>query len=390
MNNISIFLPKDTAFYRRLYSHLSKAFLQAGFSVSGLCRVLDNQEMSDWVKSYRPKFIFEMNRVKNEIPVLHDLKIPHITWIVDFQGRNEHSILGSDITYFFDSGWDDNYSTCGFQDWLPPGTCVDTYRPIDEYLPTIEFSFIGHIPLPWSQAELNRPIIGEGAVDTGMLFGELLEIFNRRMNEISYFGQTHASLLDIIDNIVFQRSGLHVELTLDMRYDFLERVKRVKNRTQIIAFPLSKTRSVAIYGSEHWRAWPEYQGYYRYYIDDPTELNRVHQISRFNLHDGVGFHFRAIDCMASGGLLCWYNENSGDKYNRLGLDPHKRRGLHSFFDNSRHYVEFLWHQFDEAYAHALALDYRHGKQRLETIDLIRQNHTWRHRVEKIVRDFNAL
>jgi len=130
ITHISIFLPNDTNLYRTLFSCLEKSFVKAGIKVSGCLRLLTESEMYLWIQQNKSDAVFEMNRVKDEIPILHDLGIPHITWVVDFQGRTQNHLKGSDITYFFDPNADANFDAGGIQDWLPPGTCTKTFSPL--------------------------------------------------------------------------------------------------------------------------------------------------------------------------------------------------------------------------------------------------------------------
>jgi hypothetical protein len=388
VKKVSVFLPGDTWFYRRLFLNLKKAFIAEGLEVSGGCVRLDDIQIRNWVKVERPDFIFEMNRVKNEIPVLHDLKVPHISWVVDFGGRSEQDIRGSDITYFFDSGWDDNYEVGGFQDWFPPAVCIDSFYPhhgLNEV--KSNFSFIGHIPLPWSDSELDRPIFDAYGKESGLRFGELLQAFSNRMELITYKNQTHATLLEIIRSIAFDITGVEVVLPRNICYDLLERVKRVKNRTSLIKFAMGKSNSIEIYGSENWRAWHEFGFFYKHFISSAEELNIVHQVSKCNLHDGLDFHFRSIECMASGGMLLWYNENSGDKYGQVKcIGRKRRRGLHDYFVNMENYIGFHWNEFDDVYDRVCSTDYFGSKNQKRTVDIIKAEHTWNHRVRKILND----
>jgi hypothetical protein len=178
---------------------LRDAFASLDVRVSGGCGLLDEAQMQAWLAQHKPDAVFEMNRVKDEVPALHRYKIPHIAWIVDFQGRTEAQIAGSEITYFFDPGWDANYRTGGLQDWLPPGTCAQTFQPLPGTLPLdVEFNFIGHIPLPWSAAELARPV----AANSSLTFAELLRRYDGHLQATRAQIKTHGDLKRIIDELL--------------------------------------------------------------------------------------------------------------------------------------------------------------------------------------------
>jgi len=151
-----------------------------------------------WIQQNKPDAVFEMNRVKDEIPILHDLGIPHITWVVDFQGRTQNHLKGSDITYFFDPNADANFDAGGIQDWLPPGTCTKTFSPLQLNLGNYtEFNFIGHIPKPWSDEELNRKI----DLESESTFEMLLNGYEEHLANTKFEMKTLEDLENIIKNI---------------------------------------------------------------------------------------------------------------------------------------------------------------------------------------------
>jgi len=379
ITHISIFLPNDTSFYRRVFRCLEKSFEQAGVKVSGGCRLLTESEMYLWLSNNKPDAVFEMNRVKDDIPILHDFSIPHITWIVDFKGRTGNHIRGSDITYFFDPGWNINYDVGGMQDWLPPGACTKTFTPLQlNYGIEAEFSFIGHIPKSWSDEELSRKIDS----DSDATFEMLLRDYQKYLEGSKFAIKTHNDLEDIIKNICKKLSIKESSLDAEIYYDLIEKTKRLSNRVELLNFALKKSESVAIYGSTNWKEWLDYQKYYKYFIDCPNEINVIHQSSMINLHDGVSFHFRAIDCMASGGVIFWY-DNSSVKV---------EQGLHNFFDDQWHFYAFRQDDYNEVYEDFKrnSDSKKRNKAKNEMISLINSYHTWDHRVNKIIKDIRAL
>ncbi|MBS3964059.1 MAG: glycosyltransferase family 1 protein [Methylomonas sp.] len=378
LEHLGLFMPGNTPFYRRVYGFLRDAFAQLGIRVSGGCGLLSDAQMHDWLAQYRPDAVFEMNRVKDEVPSLHQYRIPHIAWIVDFQGRTEAQISGSEITYFFDPGWDANYRTGGVQDWLPPGTCSQTFQPLPgDASIEVDFNFIGHIPLPWSNAELARRM----TVDSDMSFGDVLKRYDNHLRATRDQIKTHGDLKRIIDDLLRDAgTPLPPECLNAYYYDLMERTKRVQNRTELLNFALAKSASVAIYGSSNWAEWQEYKAFYRHFLACPAELNRVHQHSRINLHDGVSFHFRAIDCLASGGLLFWYDNDEVDAFRVPG------RGLHDHFDDRCHYLAFKRSDFEQTYQNALECLSSRASAITEVRAIIQAHHTWRARAEKILHD----
>lgn len=379
-------MPSESEFHRRLFKYLSRAFKKQGLLVTGDCRLLTESEIVLWIKEKKPCAIFEMNRVKDEIPVLYELDVLHFSWVVDMLGRGESQIKGSDITYTFDPGWVDTFNTGSLLKWLPPGTCRDTFFPCQRNPDAqFEFSFIGHIPKPWSPEELSRPLGDEG---NSVSFEDVLHRYVEHMRVNTYQEQTHDSCAEVINGIVMQLLGNAYGLSQEVYYDFLVRVKRMNNRTGLINYALRHTQSLAIYGSENWRLWPEFKQFYKHYVDDPFEINRIHQSAKINLHDGVGFHFRAIDCMASGGLLMWYIEGDYDDY-QPGEVVYTR-GLADFFQAQSHYYEFKWLNFEEVYQLAKEVNYWGSKAQKEVLKIIAEHHTWDSRAKQVIADIAML
>jgi hypothetical protein len=392
IKHISIFMPTESAFHRRLYGYLTTAFRKHGLQVSGACRLLTEPEMVNWVREKKPCAIFEMNRIKDEIPVLHELGVLHLSWVVDMQGRDESHIKGSDITYTFDPGWVINIKTDGLVAWMPPGTCTKTFFPDKKRKKEIEFSFIGHIPNPWSKQELSRLLVGESK---NIVFETLLNEYSDLMDVETYKEKTHESCVQIINDIVSRFLGHPLCLSRDMYYDLLVRIKRMNNRVDLLDFGVNKTDSIAIYGSENWLKWSKYKKYYRNFVGKSFDVNLIHNFSEINLHDGVSFHFRAIDCMASGGLLFWYDDNHGDKYNSYKWKNLFNKdvvplGLHTAFQSQFHYFEFKYLNFDEVYEEAKIMNYHGSVAQQETLKIIKSHHTWDCRAKKILEDIVTL
>lgn len=386
-------MPSESSFHRRIFGFLARAFQEQGWQVTGQCKLLPENEMCAWVRDNKPDVVFEMNRVKNEIPVLDEMNVMHISWLVDMGGRSESQIKGSEITYFIDPGWEFSFNTGGYTAWMPPGTCTQTFLPGSQSkTDTAEFSFIGHIPKPWSRQELNRVLSDKV---NSITFESLLNEYMKYMEVNTYFGQTHESCAKVIDNIAEKLLGEPVQLAQDIYYDLLIRTKRISNRVELIDFAVRNSSSINIYGTENWLEWSKFSRFYKGFVEKESEINRIHQCSQFNMHDGISFHFRSIDCMASGALLLWYNTNDGDKFNiykgKISSNgPGKTLGLSNFFEYQYHYYEFTWLTFNEVYEKAKSSGYLGSKAQADTIKLINDKHTWDCRVKRIIEDINSL
>lgn len=235
---LSVFMPRDNAFYRALLEQILQGFRAAGIEATGACGLLDEEALVAWVKTHRPDALFEMNRVASEVPWL-PADVKHISWVVDFGGRDQ--------TYFFDPEWNAHYTSGGYSDWLPPGTSRGHYRPGDLGA-AADYVFVGHIPAPWNPEEIGNVLrVAPGGV---YRFADLLEDYRRESDRIMSATTTHKDLKDLCHRIVRERTGAG-ELSRKVEYDLLERTKRMDSCHYLIDTVLDHSAgSLSIYGSE--------------------------------------------------------------------------------------------------------------------------------------------
>ncbi|MDH5731350.1 MAG: glycosyltransferase, partial [Gammaproteobacteria bacterium] len=96
------------------------------------------------------------------------------------------------------------------------------------------------------------------------------------------------------------------------------------------------------------------------------------------LHNGIGIHFRSLDCMASGGVIV-YRSTSRDNHHE---------GINSHFEPFRHYIP-LNDDYEKVrfYLNNPNKRYKISK---EASELVKQKHTWAKRCEKITQDLKRL
>jgi hypothetical protein len=388
---LSVFLPRPTGFYRGLLQIL-RGFEQAGFEVSGTTELLGEAELLTWCRSHDTDIVFEMNRTRSEVPYL-PRSILHISWVVDFLGRTEAQIKGSDITYFFTTGWVTAFPYDTFSDWLPPGSCPSTYAPSGAPFES-DVSVAGHVPPPWSEAELNRNL---SRTSRPMRFRDLLPSYQ------SYLANSQSSILteiashgthwEAVNRLVSAATGDGIVDDPTIKYDLLGRLLRTGLRQSMVTEALSAGHSLRIFGTKGWAAWPELAPHYRGFLDEPAELARVYASSRINLHEGEGMHFRSLDCLATGGLLFYCTR-------RKSMDPHGgwnwRQPTTPMSDHERplvageHYVEYYPGEFADKARYYLAHPALIEKIRHDARAAILAEHTWRHRALKIAADLKKL
>ncbi len=379
VKRISIFLPRNNYFYRRLLAQIIQAFQTIGISANGKCDLLGEAQLQNWVSEYRPDVIFEMNRVGSELPV-DNLSVKHVSWLVDFGGRDQTQIHGSDIIYYFDPGAAKNTQANCYTDWLPPGTCTDHYFSNGEGFET-DFIFVGHIPAPWSEQELDT-LIGFNR-SKKLYFSELLYDYIKCLDQPFDCAPTHKILKDRIHHLVEMQIGKTM-LTQKVEYDLLERLTRVRSRKALVGAAASvDLASLAVYGSETWSQWPEYRKYFRRFLSNTESLRKMYSNSRYCLHDGVELHFRSMDCMASGGVIL-YRDDENFKYPSI---DNAKIGLFTYFDEGEHYLRFdTLEEIEEIYQRYKDDDTELQRIGANAAAMIRKNHTWGHRAKQIVED----
>jgi hypothetical protein len=389
---LSVFLPRPTGFYRGLLPQILRGFEEAGFEVSGTTDLLGEAELLEWCRTHETDIVFEMNRTRSEVPYL-PRSILHISWVVDFLGRTEAQIKGSDITYFFTTGWVHAFPYDTFSDWFPPGSCPSTYAPSTAPFES-DVSVAGHVPPPWSDAELNRNL---SRTSRPMRFCDLLVLYQGYLEEVERNAATqdatHDHHWEAVNRLVSAATGDGIVDDPTIKYDLLGRLPRTGLRQSMVSEALGAGHSLRIFGTKGWAAWPELAPHYRGFLDDPAELARVYASSRINLHEGVGMHFRSLDCLATGSLLFYCTR-------RKSTDPQGawnwRRPSAKMSDHARpllageHYVEYYPGELAEKSRYYLAHPAQIEKIRSNARAAILEEHTWRHRALKVAADLKKL
>lgn len=375
IRHVSIFMPRNTVWYQEVIRQIAKGFSAFGVEVSCHCGLLDEEEMSHWVKKYNPQVIFEMNRPGGDIPFLPK-HIVHICWIVDFYGRPIADFHGSEITYLFGPKWLEKFPHDGFFRWFGPGACTESYYPGNGSF-VYEASFVGHIPKPWSDEELSRNI---SDADEGLSFGDVLPVLEQSLRKHGTEFKAHEDFYSLLYSLVKEKFNVDIKLDHVLKYDFSERLIRLLNRKQLVD-KIIEVSDLALFGPKNWQEWPEYKPFYKKFLETCNEMKAVYNSSMINLHEnGNGMHFRVMDCMASGGLIfvpkSEYDEREG--------------GIKNFFKPDEHYVEFDLDDLQDKYMFYLRDTRQAEKLRHAAVEEIKRNHTWTHRVNSVFDDLNYL
>lgn len=373
IRRVSVFLPRDTEFYRALLPQMMRGFAAAGVEVEGGLGHLGAAAMRDHVASFRPDLVVEMNRPRRDAEFL-PADVKHACWIVDFNGRQLSHFEGSDATYMFAESWVPHYPHTGFNAWLGAGACEHDYSVVPHEAKAA-LGFAGHVPNPWSEAELLRDITGEGK----MTFAELLPSLEHMLRTPGP-ARSPDDLIGAVAEIVRDHCGAPLVIDDVLRYDILGRTVRHVNRTDLIDAALLHTDKLAIHGTPNWSRWPQYAPYYKGWLSEPGALRRAYADVVANLHEGTGIHFRSMDAMCSGQLVLW----------RTTRHDHLVGGIAEQFTAGEHYVEFTLDTLGEQLRAIEDDPERTAKIRANAAAAIRAGHTWTHRAQTILRDIEAL
>ena len=125
---VLLYLPFKSDFYMGLYEDMKLGFEEAGCIVDGNYEYLESKDLVKKIDEFKPDFVFEMNRTKNEIENFPKGVI-HICWLVDYWERTAEQIDGSDILYVFSKPWITQHKKQNHKliDVLYPGTNIDKY-----------------------------------------------------------------------------------------------------------------------------------------------------------------------------------------------------------------------------------------------------------------------
>ncbi|MBX7082682.1 MAG: glycosyltransferase [Nannocystaceae bacterium] len=386
---IAIFLPRDNDFYRALLPQMCRGFEACGVEASGVLRLLAPAELADYCASTRTEVVLEMNRARADVAGL-PREVLHLSWVVDLGGRAVDDFVGSDVTYLFSDAWLQHFTRGTPMRWLPPGTCTHDY-PARPHRGGFALGFLGHIPNPWSAAELARDVTGgAGACD----FGTLLPAIERLLRTAGDESLSVDGVLDRIDAVCRDRSGHPLVLDPTLAYDITCRVIRHLNRTELTDGALAmhaqlssqpwaarwRERWLAIWGTPNWSRWPAYAPHYRGWLDRPAAMGEAYADVAVVLHEGTGMHFRSVDAMATGAVVAFRE-----------LDHETRKdGLHTVMHAGEHFVAFPLRDMQAALGELLSDRVRAQAIRDAAAAEVRARHGWQHRAAQILEDVAAL
>ncbi|TDA62661.1 glycosyltransferase family 1 protein [Sulfuricurvum sp. IAE1] len=374
---VLLYLPFESHFYHGLYLQMKKGFEQAGCTVRGGCGFLDGEDLLRVIDEFRPDFVLEMNRVKTDIENFPS-DLLHICWLVDYWERTPAELCGSDFLYLFSHVWlkDHPMFTGKHMDVLHPGTDPDLYRPLHPNNSGKATIFLGHMPKPWLETELERRVTGSG----GAVFR--FEQLKKLVHEFTLNPQDFNDGTIATGKYLLHRLGVDFLDTLSdtvLHYDVYARSFREGRRQGVVEKVLNSHLDLHLYGNDSWALRERFRPHYRGMLETPEEINRAFNQSAFLLHDGNMPHFRVFDAMAAG-LPVLKPDTSG-----YGIED--EWDFLDFEEGS----EILTYSLDsEELTSIKHLDARRiGDMHARIREKIVKAHTWAHRAEKILGDIAA-
>ena len=373
IRRLSIFMPRPSRFYEALLGQMRRGFAACDVETSGTTTLLDADAMRNWLEVHRPDAILEMNRPRCDLPWLPK-DVRHIAWIVDWNGRLKEEFCGSDMTYLFCPSWDHEFPHSSFHRWWGPGACPVDY-PATEHICETDMAFVGHVPPPWSNAELARLVARDNDHYT---FADLLPNLSRDIRAGRGRINSPGDALRIARRICTAAVGSELRDDPVLIYDITTRVNRMLTRRALIDAALTCDKRLELYGPANWQQWPTYAPSYRGELKTPSELHALYTKAAVSLHEGVGLHFRSLDVMASGGLL-FYRESAYDHV--------KPGGIAEVFEPGVHYVPFTLGNLRDQVNRYLADSRAAMTIRKNAAAAVANAHTWRHRARQVLTDY---
>ena len=364
---VLLYLPFESPFYNGLYPQIKKGFEQVGCIVEGGCGYLDGDDFLRKIDSFRPDFVFEMNRSRSEIKGFPK-GLRHVCWLVDYWGRRFETLDDADFLYLFSRTWLKLHQKFrgNHLDVLHPGTDPDLYCPVSKTAVDPSVIFLGHMTKPWLETELDRivPTLNGGTV---------------RFKEIRPWIHEYISNPGVLHDgtELWKTLNIDVESIDDpaLYYDVTTRLFREGRRLSAIDRVLESGFAIHFYGNENWLLRERYQTRYRGMLSSPHEMNDAFNQNTILLHDGDMPHFRVFDGMAAGLLILRPDIGSDDW---AGLD----------FEEEQEYLTYRLDAKNLSCAEQMH-NLVQRDLRMQRRARILATHTWAHRATKVLNDLKT-
>ena len=371
--SILLTAPQASFYHRQIYD-FSSAFQEIGITCYTTIFQDRRESIHDWLANNDVQAVLEINHTI-ESEENWPRHIGHAVWIQDYKaqfGKKQIDDVGaSDVVYVLGSPKIFGISLMALRRWefLYPGArrvVNDDDGPPEE----TDFSITGFLAPP-----IDHDIVVARTLDGGDVhLKDFLKIYPRRY--LSHINENARENRSAIAQVCAHMQWRMLPEGLDIVETI---IPRSLDREIILRSIMETSTSIGIYGPTTWTKWPEFAPFYRGYIRDPIDLDRVYGTTRVNIHNGSAtIHSRSIDCMAAGGFIM---------INQTPLD-FEEGGICHYFDPDRHYGRFTMDTVaDVAQYYVKNKDVRKRIVR-DAKQQIRNGHLWKHRALQVARYFD--
>lgn len=416
IRSIALFAPNGSAYYVNVLLSMRKEFVKRGVDVFVAFHYFDPMQFGLLAESFKPDAIFEFDRTRDQAEGMPKDAVS-IAWIADWRsvqprgtGVTAHGFGGSDIYYFFAEpaylGITPN--KLPHWDYLQQGVDLDNYFP-ERQADQSDFSLIGYIPNRSALDRVNEPLkvdlLDDGTTTSGPeigTVGDLIAAMERdglRWNTYhalearQYINQYTLRRLGVDNgfrNQIFSAFGrVAVAATNGMRcaipdsqmYLIENQLLRIYGRKRPVDALLKVSTSMRLYGVGEWESYPELAPYFKGPLYRESQVRRVYASTKVNLHNAMTqMHARALDCMATAGTVM-VNRMHGNTASTPGC-------LKQYFEPGVHYFEYDDDDVADVGRELLADGTRRQRVGEEARKAVIADHTWGHRVEKVLADLS--
>ena len=361
---------------------LRAGFQQLGVDVLAAWPHPNALVLENVLDGFRPDFVFEINRSRNQIPEIDD-EFVHVCWMQDIQSLGERLDVdfgGSDLAYFMLPPSASGYPTKldGAVSHLMAATDPDIFTAATEH-PIFDFSFVGQIFAPISEQLRATPIIVRG--ENCGTYGDVFDRFEEKgiSHSTHTATETLGELVDFVRSRCPDANAAMIDDTTKNIFD--EYLPRMSERSRILKMALGISTKVGFFGTGPWDEWPDFRNHFGGYVNRPRKMATIFRRTKVNLHNGGGTMVcRVLDCMATGSaIMVGKGRWDGTMY-----------GLDHYFEAGSHYYGYDFDTFDDVARTALEDDEGRRRVAAAAADAVRAGHTWHHRAEQILRDVAAL
>ncbi|MTJ83905.1 MAG: glycosyltransferase family 1 protein [Telmatospirillum sp.] len=381
VKRVALFTMSDTVMIN-LVLGLKRAFEAMGIEVVTGFDYLNGHRMRMLVDWFKPDFILEVNRSRNQI-VDFDDKIHHIGWLEASYRPNGQRIDqgwgGSDLTYCNLDPLQMGVSRQQAPRWEILHFAMDekTYFPFGAP-PVWDVTTIGYLGRPIQPQEL-AAVLSTGGVS--LMFGEICAAlaadglaetdFDSDRLQNCVLGllrgkksdyrpdEAYYQILTLLDNRVLRACG---------RADNLKRILRV-------------TREIKIFGGGGWAEDPTLRPFYVGPLFRPSEKSAIVNLSRLVYHYGrISMHERVMEAMCCG---------VPPLVNRTPYDD-RPFGIDSYFNDGDHFFYYDDDNIGDVVGRLLKDENLRRRVGEQARARILERHLWHHRAEQILADFQSL